>query len=249
MPAPTRSTPVARAIGGDTRRRPRPHGRPPQQNPRRPRRRTRADWSRLVGIGFAGSLTVAVFAFLTAGRTPPTGVLAANTTLVAGTTASTALPVPAGRPARAVAGQQNVRPAGQQVAPQPALLLGAVLVVALLNIPLKNPVISAVRNPESPARVAVMERMRAQIPPEAKVAATSFLAPHLLPRLEIYYIPGGKMHHQPDEADYAFVDARAAGLRAEAARGNDILGRLLADPAWELVEQEDELFLLRKRAP
>ncbi|HMQ32147.1 MAG TPA: DUF2079 domain-containing protein [Chloroflexaceae bacterium] len=129
----------------------------------------------------------------------------------------------------------------------PLLLAAMVALVALLNIPLRNPVVSAVRNPESPARVAVMERMKARIPPEAKVAATSFLGPHLLPRLEIFFIPGGKMHHQPDEADYAFIDARAAGLRAEAARGNDILGRLLADPAWELVDQEDDLFLLRKR--
>ncbi len=135
----------------------------------------------------------------------------------------------------------------QRVAPM--LLVALVALVALLNIPLKNPVISALRNPESPARVAVMERMKAMIPPEAKVAATSFLAPHLLPRLEIFYIPGGKMHHQPAEADYAFIDARAAGLRAEAAQGNDILGGLLADPNWELVDQEDDLFLLRKRAP
>lgn len=126
------------------------------------------------------------------------------------------------------------------------LYVCAVALVALLNIPLKNPVISALRNPERPARVAVMERMKGEIPPDAKVAATSFLAPHLLPRLELYYIPGGKMHHQPDEADYAFIDARASGLQAEAARGNDILGKLLADPAWELVDQDDDLFLLRR---
>jgi uncharacterized membrane protein len=122
-----------------------------------------------------------------------------------------------------------------------------VLLVALLNIPLRNPAISALRNPESARRVAVMERMKAAIPPEATVAATSFLAPHLLPRPEIYFIPGGKMHHQPEEADYAFLDRRAAGLQAEAARGNDILGRLLADPAWKIVDQEDDLILLRKQ--
>jgi Predicted membrane protein (DUF2079) len=145
---------------------------------------------------------------------------------------------------------------GEVARPNPALhatgagaLVALVALVALLNIPLKNPVVSALRNPEDPARVAVMERMRAAIPPEARVAATSFLAPHLLPRLELYYIPGGKMHHQPDEADYAFIDARAAGLKAEAAQGNDILGRLLASPAWELVDREDDLYLLRKRSP
>jgi hypothetical protein len=129
-----------------------------------------------------------------------------------------------------------------------AALVVIVVLVALINIPLKNPVVSALRNPENPARVAIMERMRAAIPPDATVAATSFLAPHLLPRLKLYYIPGGKMHHQPDEADYAFIDGRASGLRAEAEKGDDILGRLLASPAWELVDREDDLYLLRRRA-
>jgi uncharacterized membrane protein len=39
------------------------------------------------------------------------------------------------------------------------VLLGIVVVVALLNIPLKNPVVSAVRYPEQPERVALMETM------------------------------------------------------------------------------------------
>lgn len=122
-----------------------------------------------------------------------------------------------------------------------------VALVALVNLPLKNPVISALRNPERPERVALMERMKAQIPPDAVVAATSFLAPHLLPREAIYFIPGGKMHHQVDEAEYAFIDLRASGLRAEAARGNDIVARLRADPAWTVVHEEDDLLLLRKK--
>jgi uncharacterized membrane protein len=135
-------------------------------------------------------------------------------------------------------------------AARPALVLTImVALVALLNLPLKNPVISAIRNPERPERVALMERMKALIPPDARVAATSFLAPHLLPRLEIYFIPGGKMHHQPDEADYAFIDRRAAGLRAEAERGNDIVARLLADPRWQVVADEDDLLLLKRAGP
>jgi hypothetical protein len=138
---------------------------------------------------------------------------------------------------------QNV----EQRSQRPLIYLGALLLVLLINIPLKNPVVSALRNPERPERVAIMERMRAQIPPEATVAATSFLAPHLLPRMELYFIPGGPMHHQPEEAEYVFIDTRAATLRAEAARGNDILGELLADPAWELLDQEDDLVLLRQR--
>jgi uncharacterized membrane protein len=140
---------------------------------------------------------------------------------------------------------------GKQPQPLDALRLTLyalmVLLVLLLNIPLRNPAISALRNPERPERVAIMERMRAEIPPDAKVAATSFLAPHLLPRTELYYIPAGPMHHQADEAEYVFVDRRASGLRDQLALGNDILGRLLADPAWEIVDEADDLILLRKR--
>ncbi len=139
---------------------------------------------------------------------------------------------------------------GQHRPDAPRLATGALLtlvaLVALVNLPLKNPVISALRNPERPERVALMERMKARIPPDAVVAATSFLAPHLLPRQAIYFIPGGKMHHHVDEAEYAFIDLRASGLRAEAARGNDIVARLRADPAWTVVHEEDDLVLFRK---
>jgi uncharacterized membrane protein len=144
-------------------------------------------------------------------------------------------------------GQAGGGRAQQTPGRRPFIYLGAVFLVLLINIPLKNPVVSALRNPERPERVAIMERMKAQIPPEATVAATSFLAPHLLPRFELYFIPGGPMHHQAAEAEYVFIDQRAAGLRAEAARGNDILGALLADPAWQVVDEEDDLILLRRQ--
>ncbi|MEI7771334.1 MAG: DUF2079 domain-containing protein [Chloroflexales bacterium] len=114
------------------------------------------------------------------------------------------------------------------------------LIVGLLNIPLKNPAVSAFRNPETAARVAVMERMRAEIPPDATVAATSFLAPHLLPRT-LYYIPGGKMHHQIDEAAYAFIDTRASAIQ-----GAGIVETLRADPRWQIVDEQDDLVLFHK---
>lgn len=120
------------------------------------------------------------------------------------------------------------------------------LFVGLLNIPLKNPAISAFRNPESAERVALMEQMKARIPPDAMVAATSFLAPHLLPREELFYIPGGPMHHQVAEAEYAFIDTRASGLRAEAERGNDIVGRLRTDPNWQIIAEADDLILFQR---
>ncbi len=120
------------------------------------------------------------------------------------------------------------------------LLLAQIAIVALLNIPLKNPVVSTFRNHEDPARVALMEEMRAMIPPDAAVSATSFLGPHLMPRQKLYYIPPGPMHHQIDEADYAFIDERAAVLQ-----GTDLVANLRADPAWEVVAEIDDLVLLK----
>jgi hypothetical protein len=121
------------------------------------------------------------------------------------------------------------------------MALGAiVLIVGLLNIPLKNPAVSAFRNPETAARVAIMERMRGEIPPDATVAATSFLAPHLLPRT-LYYIPGGKMHHQIDEAAYAFIDTRASAIQ-----GAGIVESLRANPRWQIVDEQDDLVLFHK---
>ena len=121
------------------------------------------------------------------------------------------------------------------------LLLALVVLVGLWNIPLKNPVISTFRNPETAKRVALMEQMRAMIPPDATVAATSFLAPRLLPRDALYYIPAGKMHHQIDEAQYAFIDTRAAVLV-----GSGIVEGLRADPQWRVIAEEDELILFEK---
>jgi hypothetical protein len=133
------------------------------------------------------------------------------------------------------------RRAGKALSQTLHIALGMiVLLVGLLNIPLKNPAVSAFRNPETAARVAIMERMRQEIPPNAVVAATSFLAPHLLPRM-LYYIPGGKMHHQIAEADYAFIDTRASAIQ-----GTDIVGSLRADSRWQIVDEQDDLVLFHK---
>ncbi|MFV9505505.1 MAG: DUF2079 domain-containing protein [Oscillochloridaceae bacterium umkhey_bin13] len=126
---------------------------------------------------------------------------------------------------------------------RPWFYLTMVGLVVFINIPLRNPVVSALRNPERPERVAIMERMKAAIPPDATVAATSFLAPHLLPRERIFFIPGGPMHHPPELAAYAFIDTRAAALQS-----SGIVERMLADPQWQLLEAEDDLLLL-KRVP
>jgi uncharacterized membrane protein len=124
-----------------------------------------------------------------------------------------------------------------------ALLLAQVLIIGLLHIPLKNPVISAFRNHEKLERVALMEQFAAQIPRDAKVAATSFLAPHLLPRQHLFYLPPGPMHHTVDEAEYAFIDERAAVLKEHP----DLLEHLRASARWKLIAEQDQLLLFKQQ--
>jgi uncharacterized membrane protein len=121
-------------------------------------------------------------------------------------------------------------------------LVAQVLLIGALNIPLHNPVIVAFRHHEDPARVAVMERIAATIPRDASVAATSFLAPHLLPRKHLYYLPPGPMHPSVDQAQYAFIDTRAQVLK-----NTDLVEQLRRDPHWEVVAEEDELVLFRQK--
>ena len=123
-----------------------------------------------------------------------------------------------------------------------ALLLGLMMVMGLLHLPLKNPVLSAIRYREDPERVALMEQLAEQIPPDARVAATSFLAPHLLPRQFLIYLPPGPMHPKVDEAEYAFIDARAQVLEAHP----ELLTHLHSDPGWRLIAQQDELLLFKQ---
>jgi hypothetical protein len=124
------------------------------------------------------------------------------------------------------------------------LLWAQVLLVAALNIPMRNPVISTFRNHEDPARVALMERMKQLIPPDASVAATSFLAPHMIPRQYIFFATGGKMHVPIDAAQYVFLDLRASGLV-----GTEIVPRLRSDPRWQVVLEADDLLLMRQVDP
>lgn len=124
-----------------------------------------------------------------------------------------------------------------------AILLVPVLLIGALHVPLKNPVISAFRNHEDPARIALMESFKAMIPRDAKVATTSFLAPHMLPRQYLFYLPPGPMHPSVDVADYAFIDERADVLKDQP----QLLQYLRTSPRWKLVREENQLVLFKQQ--
>ena len=67
----------------------------------------------------------------------------------------------------------------------PALVIWGLV----MQVPFKNPAVAAFLYPEPPATVAAATDLDRMVPPDAKVAVSSKLAPHLLPRRYIYNFP------------------------------------------------------------
>ncbi len=121
------------------------------------------------------------------------------------------------------------------------LLAGFVVYALVINMLLKNPVVTTILYREEPARIALMEEIRAMVPPDASLAVTSFLAPRMMPRRYIYYLPHGPMFPPLERAEYLFMDTRASALQ-----GSDFVARIRAAPEWEIVADADDLLLVRQ---
>jgi hypothetical protein len=136
-------------------------------------------------------------------------------------------------------------------------MVGLVAWAALMNVPYKNPLVRTLLYHESPARVQAARELVAMVPPEAKVAASSFLAPHLLPRRYIYNFPPapyspynfGPQRHSDRfvDLDYILVDPRAAALEANPIDDKSALEHLRAMPEWTQVASRENLLLFKRR--
>jgi uncharacterized membrane protein len=127
------------------------------------------------------------------------------------------------------------------------LLLSLVAFATIVNLGYRNPVVNTVRYREEPARTAAMERIAALVPPDAPLGATSFLAPRMMPRRYMYYVPPDESFPPLERAEYLFIDTRASALETE--RGRAFFERLRASPQWEVVAEEQDLLLLRQVGP
>ncbi len=120
--------------------------------------------------------------------------------------------------------------------------MGLLTFALLINLAYKNPVISVVRNTDTPERLNAMRRIATMIPQDAALGATSFLAPNLMPRQHMFYFPPDASLPAPERADYLFIDQRAAALER-----TDLLRQLLQSDQWQLLAEEEDLLLLRRR--
>ncbi len=125
------------------------------------------------------------------------------------------------------------------------LMLGVIGVATATNLAYRNPVVTTVLYRESPERLAAMERLAMFIPPDAPLGVTSFLAPRMMPRRYIYYVPPDESFPPLERAKYLFIDTRAAALRTE--RHHDFLQHLRESGRWQVLAEEHDLLVLRQK--
>ncbi len=120
------------------------------------------------------------------------------------------------------------------------------LIAVVANVQLNNVVPSLLRVRETPERVAAANALIAHVPPDAAVAATSFLGPHLAQRERLYFFPGNGSYPAEyiDRAEYIAADSRPPGGNKDVI---NLLRTYMQNPAWELVAQEGDFVLLRQR--
>jgi uncharacterized membrane protein len=141
--------------------------------------------------------------------------------------------------------------------PAVVVMLALVAWAAVMNIPYKNPLVRTLLYHESPARVEAARELVAMVPRGAKVAASSFLAPHLLPRRFIYNFPPapyspynfGPQRQSPTfvELDYILVDPKASALDANPIADKNALEHLRAMPQWTQVASKENLLLFKRK--
>lgn len=118
--------------------------------------------------------------------------------------------------------------------------------LALANIVTPNPLISLLRNHESPARQAAANALVAQIPADARVAASGRLAPHLLRRY-LYYYPLADQSVLP-QIDYIAIDVGLGASSFDDPPSRAQLDALQRSAEWELILDEQGFQLFKRRA-
>ena len=161
----------------------------------------------------------------------------------------------AGRLSRALV--QRRETVGRFTVPRLAAVVMVALVVwaVLMNVPYKNPVARAFLFHESPARVAAANELVAIVPADAKVAASSKLAPHLLPRRYIYNFPPAPYspyNFGPNrqsarfvDLDYILVDPANSALDVNLIGDQTALDYLKVLPEWHMVANKAGLLLYK----
>ncbi|HUS16997.1 MAG TPA: DUF2079 domain-containing protein [Chloroflexia bacterium] len=133
-------------------------------------------------------------------------------------------------------------------------LLALLVIGLLVNIGLQSTGRHVIARGESEARVAAAAALVAAVPAGAQVAASSFLAPHLLPRQYLYNFPPAPYspYTMSDfrALDYILVDPEADAISANTlADGRTALQVIEASPEWTLLRTDHGFRLYERRRP
>jgi uncharacterized membrane protein len=141
--------------------------------------------------------------------------------------------------------------------------LALALWALLMTVPYANPVVRVLRFHETQAYVQAANELVAMVPGDAKVAVTSKLAPHLLPRRYIYNFPPAPYspynigsHTHPGfgppyvDLDYILADPNndSFGSPDRMIDGQNAIQFVQSSPGWRLAASKEGI-LLFKREP
>jgi hypothetical protein len=131
-------------------------------------------------------------------------------------------------------------------------LLAVLAVGVLTNVILKDaPLRTLVSGHESPATVAALNALVAVVPPAAHVAASSKVAPHLLPRRYIYNFPPAPYSPSFDRVEYVLVaPAASADVSNLLPSGKTALQELVLDSGkFHLADERAGYRLFQRTVP
>jgi uncharacterized membrane protein len=145
----------------------------------------------------------------------------------------------------AIGGLRRVQQWRPQLPPW-LLALPVLSALAVANLVTPNPVISLLRNHESPERRAAANALVAQIPADARVAASGRLAPHLLRRY-LYYYPLADQTVLP-QLDYIAIDVGLGASSFDDPPSRAQLDALQRSDQWELTLDAQGFQLFKRRS-
>jgi uncharacterized membrane protein len=107
----------------------------------------------------------------------------------------------------------------------------------------RNPVVSLFLYREPAARLATADQIVAMIPPDARIAASSRLTPHLLRRYNYYY----PLADQAVLPTLTYIAADVSGNSFDAPTSRAQLEALRSSPDWELILDRNGYQLFKRR--
>lgn len=130
---------------------------------------------------------------------------------------------------------------------QPAGMLALLALAVVTCLGMNNALLSLARNHEPAARVADANAMLTLVPSDAALAASSFLAPHLAQREQLYFFPGNGSYprsYVEHRAEYLVADRRPpSGNKEERA----LLDAYLHSATWQLLAERGDFVLLKRQ--